>query len=147
MKTLKERLIAIIDESGLNRSAFAREIGIKPSSLGSYIQEKSSMPSSEVIATIALKFPQFNITWLLTGQGEMYNAGFERPKKSEGSSETVEELRAAFESMRQEMDTLNRNMRWVMNQLNGSKQDLPLEVGKAKAKVQVREFIPFAMHQ
>jgi transcriptional regulator with XRE-family HTH domain len=136
METYKERFLAIIEESGLNNSAFAKKLGMKPAALYNYIRENSSTPSADIIAKISLEFPQFNIVWFLTGQGEMYNAGFERPKKNDGS-EGVEELRAMVESMRVEIDNLQKSMRWLMNQLNVPKSDFPIEVGKAKAKQDV----------
>lgn len=133
METFNKRLVAIIDETGLRKAAFARELGIEPHGFSSYTKENGSLFGGAILAVFSVKFPQFNIVWLLTGQGEMYNAGFSPPKKSEGSGEVSEEVQAIINSMQTRMDNLESSVRWLMNQMNGSKQDIPFEVGKGRA--------------
>lgn len=132
METFRERLLALVAEYGKGKLKFAEKIGISSSKLSSYIKEEhSSLPSSDIIAQISLEFPQFNIVWLLTGQGEMYNSGFAPPKKSSDlSGETVEEIKATLDQVLKRLAMVEKAL--------FSKQDIHFEVGKGRANQHIR---------
>ena len=66
-KTTKERLISFLKYKNLNMSEFARRIGVSNAFVNSI--RKSIQPDK--IISIANNFPDLNIEWLLTGEGEM----------------------------------------------------------------------------
>jgi len=68
--SVKERLKKFIKEKGINASEFGRIIGVSPSFISS--MRVSIQPDK--IESIALKFPELNIQWLLTGEGDMLKA-------------------------------------------------------------------------
>jgi transcriptional regulator with XRE-family HTH domain len=69
---ISDRIKLIMEEVNLSYSAFAAEIGIQQSTL-SHIIKKRNKASLDVVTKINNKFPQFNLYWLLYGQGEMLN--------------------------------------------------------------------------
>ena len=68
--SISERLQYIVDEvfSG-NKAAFARTIGIPPTSISNYLgKERASKPSSDILERIVNAVDKVNAYWLLTGK-------------------------------------------------------------------------------
>ncbi len=65
--SVKDRLTQYLDSKNISKSAFGRDIGVSSAYISSI--RKSIQP--EKIKRIALKYPDLNTTWLLTGDGEM----------------------------------------------------------------------------
>lgn len=65
--TVKERLVQYIKSKGLSNSEFCRRIGVSNAFISS--MRRSMQPDKT--ESIALNFPDLNISWLLTGEGEM----------------------------------------------------------------------------
>lgn len=64
---VKERLIEFIKYKQLNNSEFGRSIGVSSAFVSSMV--KSIQPDK--IQRITLAYPELNISWLLTGKGDM----------------------------------------------------------------------------
>lgn len=72
--SISERLQYIIEElfDG-NKAAFARTIGIAPTSISNYIgKDRASKPSSDILERIVNSVEKVNAYWLLTGKGEAF---------------------------------------------------------------------------
>lgn len=67
MTTVKDRLTAFLEEKGINKSEFGRRIGVSSAFITS--MRKSIQPDK--VRSIKEQFPDLNIEWLLTGEGEM----------------------------------------------------------------------------
>lgn len=70
---ITERLQLIVDNvfDG-NKAAFARAIGIPPTSISNYLsRDRASKPSSDILENIIKGIPLLSGDWLLTGEGEM----------------------------------------------------------------------------
>ena len=65
--TIKARLTAYLRYKGINKSEFGRIIGVSNAYISSI--RKSIQPDKA--EKIALSFPDLNIAWLMTGEGEM----------------------------------------------------------------------------
>ncbi len=80
-----ERIAAIIRDFQLTNSQFAQRTGISPSTLSNVLSGKTR-PTLPIIMSISDNFPQISLTWLLKGDGEMYNqaAGSEAGVGEEG---------------------------------------------------------------
>lgn len=65
--TVKERLIAFISYLGMSKNAFENACGLSTR----YVSNISASVSPGKLKQISLKFPELNVEWLLTGQGEM----------------------------------------------------------------------------
>lgn len=67
MKT-KERLKLFVQSLGLGQNAFEAEVGIA----NGYLASKSQSVNSDAIEKILVRFPNLNLDWLFTGNGEMF---------------------------------------------------------------------------
>lgn len=65
--TVKERLIAFINYLGMSKNAFENACGLSTR----YVSNISASVSPGKLKQISLKFPELNVEWLLTGQGDM----------------------------------------------------------------------------
>lgn len=83
---VKDRLIEFVTYTQMSRRKFQEYIGVS----NSYIQNISEGIGNDVMNSIAKRFPELNIAWLLTGEGEMLkpDSGIHNNKVS-GNSGTV----------------------------------------------------------
>ena len=66
-----ERIQKIMDEEGLNKNSFSKAIGISNNvTITRIINEKRS-PSRSTCEKIVTALPKYNLTWILTGEGNM----------------------------------------------------------------------------
>lgn len=68
--TVKERIMKFIEASKISVNSFERNSGL---SVG-YLRQLRKEPSRTKIQSIILAYPELNIDWLLTGEGEMLNS-------------------------------------------------------------------------
>lgn len=66
-KTVKERLAAFIEFKGLSKNKFETICGLSRR----YVSNISRSIQPETCEKISLKFPELNMGWVLTGEGEM----------------------------------------------------------------------------
>lgn len=66
-ETVKERLVAYLEHKGINKSEFGRMIGVSNAYISSI--RKSIQPDK--VEKIAAAFPDLNVSWLITGEGDM----------------------------------------------------------------------------
>lgn len=52
----------------LNRSAFARRVGLSPQTLNNFLGKQGSKPSAALLVGVARAFPDVDARWLLTGE-------------------------------------------------------------------------------
>lgn len=69
---INERLNKLIRKLNISKNRFGRSINIS-SSLISQITSGSHNFGIDIIQKICIAYPEVNIYWLLTGEGEMYN--------------------------------------------------------------------------
>lgn len=74
--TTKERILQFVDYMKISKQLFYSETGLKRGVLDGD-KLKSSIPDT-FIASIIARYPELNVIWLLTGEGEMLNS----PKKT-----------------------------------------------------------------
>lgn len=67
MKT-KERLKLFVQALNLGQNKFEEEVGIA----NGYLASRSQSVNSDAIEKIVSKYPNLNLEWLFTGQGEMF---------------------------------------------------------------------------
>lgn len=64
---LKERVILFIEHSGLNKAEFERIVGLSNDA----VNKMSDNTRKSTLDKVSNKFPDLNINWLRTGEGEM----------------------------------------------------------------------------
>jgi plasmid maintenance system antidote protein VapI len=67
---MKDQLIKILKHFDITATRFADEIGVQRSSI-SHILGGRNKPSYDFILKVIEKYPSLNLTWLLTGKGNM----------------------------------------------------------------------------
>lgn len=72
---VKERLIAFINYLGMSKNAFENACGLSTR----YVSNISASVSPDKLKQISLKFPELNVEWLLTGQGDMLREALSTP--------------------------------------------------------------------
>ena len=68
---IQDRIIKVIEYSGLSRSLFSKKIGVHPQTTHHIVSGRRTKPSFDVIEKIILAFPEINSSWLITGKGEL----------------------------------------------------------------------------
>ena len=96
---VKERIIEYLDFKGISKSEFGREIGVSSAYISS--MRKSFQPDK--IQSIAAKYPDLNLDWLLTGKGSMLK---EEPKAT--LSLSAEELWELVKSQQRTIENLTK---------------------------------------
>jgi len=89
---MKDRIAQIIDYKALTPSKFADIIGIQRSRI-SHIMSGRNNPSIDVVTKIVSKFPEIDLKWLMTGEGEMLSSDinlFSNEANTVRSDETID---------------------------------------------------------
>ena len=68
---MKDRIMKIMKDEGMDQKDFAAALKISPSSLSNIFNGRSN-PTSNHVSAIHRRFPEININWLMFGEGEMY---------------------------------------------------------------------------
>ena len=68
---MRDRLLYIVRTEGMSNLQFANEIGISPAAV-THILSGRNNPSLDIIAKIVSRYPQYNLRWLILGEGEPF---------------------------------------------------------------------------
>lgn len=71
METLSMRIMKVVEETGGNKSEFARKLGVTPAYISKLGKQPNAVPSDRTITDICREF-NVNEGWLRTGEGEMF---------------------------------------------------------------------------
>lgn len=71
MENLKERLLFFISKLGINKAQFEKEVGVS----NGFVDKAGDNTRKSSLDRISTRYPQLNISWLLTGEGEMLKSG------------------------------------------------------------------------
>lgn len=97
--TVKQRLMDYISCKDISIREFERKIGVS----NGYIKSLRKSPTADKLSSIIHTFPDLNREWLLTGEGEMLNAGEPSPP---AMPTTEERLLSIIEKM--QADSMKR---------------------------------------
>jgi hypothetical protein len=123
--SVKQRLTEYIEHKKISKSEFCRTIGVSNAFVS--IMRQSIQPDK--IESIALHFPELNITWLLTGSGDMV---IDKPINQPIASDFMEKV---FE-MYQRGDIFPAV---VVRQKNEEINRLHEEIGELRARIKELE--------
>lgn len=68
---MKNRIRQIMEHERLNQKEFSETTGISPATLSSIFNGRTS-PTLNHVEALLKRFPNLNITWLMSGEGEMF---------------------------------------------------------------------------
>lgn len=75
---MQKRLETFLNKSGITKAQFADSINVARANI-SHILAGRNKPGYDFIVNTMTAYPNLNIEWLLTGEGEMYKDGSESP--------------------------------------------------------------------
>lgn len=123
--SVKERLIAFIDYKGISKNKFEILCGLSKR----YVSNISKSISPDVAERISLNFPELNMGWILTGDGEMLKSS---PAVSDGTvGVPVDILRLNLnlsETIRQQQETIQK-LTELLAEKNGQQSNKKEKVG------------------
>lgn len=130
---VKERLIDFLNYKGISKSEFGRIIGVSSAFVTS--MRKSIQPDK--VESIANSFPDLNINWLMTGEGEMLKAT--KGSGSSDSSADLSSLKQTIQTQSVAINALNKAIELQESELK--RKDIALtnkeeEILKLKAEIQ-----------
>jgi len=79
-----QRIKFLIDALNLKVRTFAQALGIGETNIRNYL-DRGTKPSSDVLEKIINSFPQVNMVWLISGQGEPFTQKPDAPAESYAS--------------------------------------------------------------
>lgn len=117
--SVKERLTEFVNWLGISKSEFGRQIGVS----NAFISSIRKSIQQDKIQSIASMYPNLNIEWLLTGEGEMLKNGYKNPppgscRASEptlSNLTTEQRLQIAenrIEDFQKQLNEMSENMKW-----------------------------------
>lgn len=113
MLTGQNKINLILNHVGIKAPTFAKHIGVKYQRILDIQNGKVKNISAEVASRIIDAYPQSNIEWLLTGEGEMLNSETKEPNSNEEDMQ-MKELIAAFRENREMLaEALDQNSRLI----------------------------------
>ena len=106
---IKKRISAVIEESGKNKSQFAREMGVTPN----YLATVLTNPSKGLSATMlkALANMGVNVNWVITGKGD------ELIGNGESWKIKAEKAEAEVNALKLDMDRANHLVKNLFEQI------------------------------
>ena len=127
--TIKERVMHILECKGIAKEKFFAEIGMTSSNFRG--NAKNTPLNSTAIANIFTAIPDINLTWLITGKGEMLDNGSSKKIEYNFTKEHIEQsgtlvkqrikqVLSAFDSNPTQLSKLfGVNQKTLNNQING----------------------------
>lgn len=135
---LKERVILFIEHSGLNKAEFERVVGLSNDA----VNKMSDNTRKSTLDKLSNAFPELNINWLRTGEGEMIKTGSINIKGDANTANSgsisgginstynIESLYKRIKELEKENSELKNNL-YEMSMTNGK---LALELSKLHRK-------------
>ncbi len=143
----RERMLKIIEWSGLPIYAFSKACKLKSSSSINNIIKKGVTPSEQLISSIVNRFPQLNFDWILTGTGTMLTISSEGNSSDHSQRETlgatykkiiskIEAHEMALESVFKKADTMTEKMNNLMLIVSENQAMISLKIDKIADRAQ-----------
>lgn len=73
--TITQRIKQVLNFYDVSENSLANQMGVSQTTINSALKPEKDSVSSKILTGVWTVFPQLNITWLLTGEGEMLNGG------------------------------------------------------------------------
>jgi transcriptional regulator with XRE-family HTH domain len=68
-----ERFALVLKSKGVTQKSFSEKIGYSEQAISKLIKGQIQSPKADLIAQIAILFPDINLRWLLIGEGQIFN--------------------------------------------------------------------------
>lgn len=131
METINDRMQLIADSyCGGNKAAFAKAIGLAPTSISNYLgKQRASKPSADLLAKIVNSL-DVDAMWLLTGKGTM-----KRNVPSKQVDEAPEAESESIHFLKQQIEFLNSQVTSLSERNEMLEEELVQQLREKKANV------------
>ena len=110
--TVKQRLIKYIKYKGLSQAKFEKAIGVS----NGFVNNISRSIGVEKVQRISITFPDLNMGWVLSGEGEMLKPETESPKPEDlhlndlikAQAETINSQKLLISTLFEKIEGLQR---------------------------------------
>lgn len=99
-----ERLLAIIEYSGLSQTAFAKKIGQTQANL--WRQVNGQRINVSTLVSIAEHFPEIDCNWILRGEGRMVREESEQDKRLENLIDVISMQQETIRNLQEKIKQL-----------------------------------------
>ncbi|WP_437920168.1 hypothetical protein [Sphingobacterium sp. LRF_L2] len=122
MTNIKDRVLAIAESKGISKTDFFKELGLSYANFKG-IQKQSAL-NSDAIATILCSHKDVNPTWLIMGEGKMYQNDDSILSGSESSMtnalyKVIESQDKTIQSLEKQITLLDRELQQWRNSTAG----------------------------
>ena len=97
--TIQDRLNAIFLEYRLTQKSFSEKTGIIASSVSGMVGKRKSSPSFDAVQKINIAFPEIDMNWFISGEGDMLRTEPSDQPESETESEIKDKYISAMEKL------------------------------------------------
>lgn len=104
--TVKQRLIEYLKFKKISKTEFGRQIGVS----SAFVTSMRTSIQPDKIKSIAIKFPDLNTSWLLTGEGEMLKTGKSQIEQPSSSLNKEDRLFTMLESQQRTAESQQQSI-------------------------------------
>ena len=130
---MKERLLMLIKELGISGRQFSKMVGKSEGWLNSVTKSIGS----DILTNILDTYPNVNMTWVLSGQGEMFLEDSSVVKEDQGNYQINKDYKSICEDLRNDNKDLreeNKKLRDTLLELMYKNEKLMVENVQLHAK-------------
>lgn len=126
IKEMKDRIYQLMKKLGLTQKEFAAKLCVAEGTLSSIFNGRTK-PTNNLVNAVHTFFPDVSITWLMFGEGEMYESGPQESQKESGDEpqqvalqfpeqapETAMAVTPMLEQLSETMKNLNKPKRKIV---------------------------------
>ncbi len=88
--SILKRLNVLREDQNLSKAAFEKRIS-KSNGYFNGLEKRDGIPGAEVILDVIKEFPDYNLNWIMTGEGEMLKAQYPSEKESHDKANAEDE--------------------------------------------------------
>lgn len=89
IEEMKTRIQQIMNREGMTQQTFANELNMSPASLSSIFTGRTN-PTQNHVCAIHRRFPNISISWLMFGEGDMYENREDKDENGGVSAASIE---------------------------------------------------------
>ena len=87
--TIGERFALVLKLKGVTQKSFSKQVRYSEQAISKLIKGQIQSPKADLIAQIAILFPDVNLRWLIVGEGEMLKEGMSIADETQHELETL----------------------------------------------------------
>jgi beta-glucosidase/6-phospho-beta-glucosidase/beta-galactosidase len=114
--TVKERLIAYLSYKRISKAEFGRRIGVS----SAFVTSMSKSIQPDKVQRISLEFPDINISWLITGDGDM----LKKTTKDYKTASILSESKSGYDDDKSKCDIADSERLEYLNAISSAQHSL-----------------------